>query len=104
MGLHGTHAIGYSRRFPLRVGAARSRWSDSSWRVHVILCQPKPPDPRFVKPVLRFLFQPCATNPQFPDRAIKSIQRNLLRRIRSRTPSTLRRWMLPTVERGPPIG
>jgi hypothetical protein len=102
MGTYGTHAIGYSRPIPLRVGAARSHWSGSPWRVHITLRQP--PDPPFLQPIPRFLFQPCATNPQFPDRAIKSIQRNLLRRRRSRTTSTLRRWMLPTVERGPPIG
>jgi hypothetical protein len=104
MGLYGTHAILCSQRLPLRIGAARSHWSGSSRRVHESPGQSRPPDPPSLQPIPWFLFHPCATDPQFPDRATKSIQRNLLRRRRSRTTSTLRRWMLPTVERGPPIG
>jgi hypothetical protein len=46
--------------------------------------------------------QPCAAGSRFSDRAPQSIRQNLLRRTWCWTVSSFRRWMLPTVERGPP--
>ena len=51
---------------------------------------------------LQFLHQLRATWPRVPDRAPESIRQTPLRRIWYRTASGFRRWMLPTVERGPP--
>ena len=50
----------------------------------------------------QFLHQLRATSPCVPDRAPESIRQTSLRRIWYRTASGFRRWMLPTVERGPP--
>lgn len=51
---------------------------------------------------LQFLHQLRATSSRVPDRASESIRQTPLRRIWCRTASGFRRWMLPTVERGPP--
>jgi len=105
MGLSEFHSIGCSMPMPLRVGSARSHWSNVPWRAHAAFPRvSKPADSSSLQQLPRFLFQTCAISPHFPDRALKSIQRNFVRRRCSWTTSTLRRWMLPTVERGPPIG
>jgi hypothetical protein len=107
MGFYGIHAANaYCRLRPLNVNAAWSGWSVASWRMLMTIPSPSaPPDlPSLTQPAPRFSFQSRAIDPHFPDRAIKSIQRNLLSSRRSRSTSALRRWMLPTVERGPPIG
>jgi hypothetical protein len=105
MGFYGIHARAYCRLTRLGIGAPRSRWLTASWRVLMtFLRQSNPPLSPSLQPARTFLFQPCAINPHSPGRATKSIQRNLLRRRHSRLASGLRRWMLPTVERGPPIG
>jgi len=51
---------------------------------------------------LPFLHQLRATSLRAPDRAPESIRQTPLRRIWYRTASVFRRWMPPTVERGPP--
>ena len=51
---------------------------------------------------LHFLHQLRATSPHVPDRAPESIRLTPLRRIWCRAATGFRRWMLPTVERGPP--
>jgi hypothetical protein len=51
---------------------------------------------------LQFLHQLRATGPRVPDRATESIRQTPLRLIWCRAASVFRRWMLPTVERGPP--
>ena len=89
---------------PLRMGAARCGWPEVLWRRHssskhqrqslVNTC-------RFPAP--RPLFQSRATSLRSPERASQSIQRASLARSRFSTASALRRWMLPTLERGPPV-
>ena len=51
---------------------------------------------------LHFLHQLRATSPCVPDRAPESIRLIPPRRIWCRAATVFRRWMLPTVERGPP--
>ena len=50
----------------------------------------------------QFFYQLCATDSRLSDRAPESIRQNLLRRTWGRIATAFRRWMLPTVERGPP--
>jgi hypothetical protein len=59
---------------------------------------------RFASPyqTFRFSSQSCAINLPLSDRANQSIQRVSLARTCFSAASALRRWMLPTVERGPP--
>ena len=86
--------------------AARHWWSHQFWRRCAlqqghILNSPTLPDfarriPSQILPQLR------AVTVESPNRAAHCIQRPPLSRTRSRTPTTLRRWMLPIVERGPP--
>ena len=88
---------------PLCRATMHNRWLDVRWRGPTpSLRQSKPPDSASLHKTNRFLFQPRAINPHSPDRAIQSIQRALLRRRPSSSTSAPRRWMLPTVERGPP--
>jgi hypothetical protein len=89
---------------PLRVKAAGSRWPVVLWRRSFqYIQQVDPTDNPSRLTVSRPLFQSRATSNHSADRASESIQRAALRRRHSRTASTLRRWMLPTVERGPPV-
>jgi hypothetical protein len=105
MGLSAFHAVGDSMPPSLCEGIPRSSWSHVPWRDPVATVSlPQPADILSLQQIPRFLFQSCAITRHVPDRATKSIQRNSLRRRCSWTTSMLRRWMLPTVERGPPIG
>jgi hypothetical protein len=91
---------------PGHVGSAnRNRWPEVPWR--------RCTSPACPSQILRspYLFPaspssspspPRATSRHTPDRASESIQRTSLTRT-SGTTSILRRWMLPTVERGPPV-
>ncbi len=83
-------------------GVARERlWPDPLWWRIASRQQLSPSYPS-LSFRLQFLHQLRATSPRVPDRAPESIQQTPLRRIWYRTASVFRRWMLPTVERGPP--
>ena len=89
---------------PLRMSAARCRWSEVLWRRHTS-CSHQRKDlvvtSRFPTPQPHF--QSRATSLRSPDRASQSIQRASLSRSRFSAATELHRWMLPTVERGPPV-
>jgi hypothetical protein len=105
MGLSAFHAVGDSMPLSLCVGIPQSSRSHVPWRDPIsVLTLTNLADVFSLQQISRFLFQSCAIDPHFADRATKSIQWNSLRRRCSWTTSLLRRWMLPTVERGPPIG
>ncbi len=88
-----------------RAIAKRSRWPEVPWwggawyRYHDQRnTSDNPSRPSTLRP-----FSPTrAIDHLFPDRASESIQRISLMGKGSRTGTALRRWMLPTVERGPP--
>jgi hypothetical protein len=104
MGSFPLAAIMSSMLNPLRNCVARSRWPEVLWRrspSSLHWCSSFDDPPRLLTP--RPLFHFRATKLHSPDRASQSIQQALLARRRSRTASMLRRWMLPTVERGPPV-
>ena len=86
--------------------AARHWWSHQFWRLYTCGLQPgtiPPPLPDFTRRTTsKSLHQFRAVTVGSVNRAAQSIQRTPLSRTRSRTPTTLRRWMLPIVERGPP--
>jgi hypothetical protein len=94
-------------RRPRRNGA-RHWWPYQFWGRYASTFQPGsilnlpslPDSTRLTTP--RNLHQLRAVTADLPHRAAKCIQRAPLSRTRSRTPTTLRRWMLPIVERGPP--
>jgi hypothetical protein len=78
-------------------------WPNVLWRN-----SPATPSCRPLRSLSRFpshhsRFQLRAATRRFPGRALKSIQRTLLKDCRFPVASTSRRWMLPTVERGPPV-
>jgi hypothetical protein len=88
--------------------AARHWWPYQFWGRYASILQqgsllnlPSLPDSTRLT-TSRNLHQPRAATADLPNRAAKCIQRPPLSRNRSRTPTTLRRWMLPIVERGPP--
>lgn len=54
-------------------------------------------------PAYQTPYQLRATIRRSPGRALRSIQRASLDGRRSQAASAARRWMLPTVERGPPV-
>jgi hypothetical protein len=54
-------------------------------------------------PASQSRYQLRAANRRSPGRALKSIQRASLSGRRVPAASASRRWMLPTVERGPPV-
>jgi hypothetical protein len=88
---------------PLPATIARSVWPDVPWRQPMTpLRDYTPSELSLLSPTNRSLFHLCAITQHVPDRATKSILRSLLRRSYSSAVGTLRRWMLPTVERGPP--
>jgi hypothetical protein len=88
---------------PLPAAIALSSWPDVRWRQAMTRQHDHTPaELSLLLPTNRSLFQPCAIPQYAPDRATESIQRGLLRRSYSSAVGTLRRWMLPTVERGPP--
>lgn len=88
---------------PLRISAARSRWPEVLWRrysTHIQECS------SFDLPLRLTISRPpfpSRATTDSADRASESIQRIVLGRRRSSTANVLRRWMLPTVERGPPV-
>jgi hypothetical protein len=89
---------------PLRIGAARSRWPEVLWRrysSHTQECDSSYLPLRLT--TSRPPFPATRANTDSGDRATESIQRTALARRRSTTTRVLRRWMLPTVERGPPV-
>jgi hypothetical protein len=90
---------------PLRASGMRSRWPEIPWRGcawYTYQHQSKTSDDPFRPSSLRPLSPARAINSLSFDRAYQSIQRTSLTRRQSRTGTALRRWMLPTVERGPP--
>ncbi len=94
---------------PPGVGAARSRWPEVLWRrcalaKHSCTSVYTPPlsDPSGVD-TSRPLFHSREIARQRSDLGPRCIQQASLSRNRVRTPSALRREMLPRVERGPPI-
>jgi hypothetical protein len=92
-----------SSMHPLRISAARSRWPEVLWRrysSHIQECCSSNLPLRLT--ISRPSPSPRATTDS-ADRASESIRRTALERRRSRTASALHRWMLPTVERGPPV-
>jgi hypothetical protein len=104
MGLFPLAAIMSSMLNPLRNCVARGRWPQVLWRrcpSSLHWCSTLDDPPRLPTP--RPLFHFRATQLHSPDRASQSIQQALLARRRARTASLLCRWMLPTVERGPPV-
>jgi hypothetical protein len=105
MGLFPFATSTWSMLNPPRAGAKRSRWPEIPWRLRA--WQPhsyqiSPSDNPSRPTPLRPLSQARAIAHLFADRASESIQRISLVRKRSRTGTTVRRWMPPTVERGPP--
>jgi hypothetical protein len=103
MGLFPLAATISSMLNPLRAIATRSRWPEAPWRPSDSYMHQRtlPHGPsRSAAP--RSLFQSRAITSQSLHRASQSIQRDSFRRKCSQAGTTLRRWMLPTVERGPP--
>ena len=91
---------------PYRDAARHWWWSHQFWRRYVCGLQqgtipPSLPDPTR-RTTSKSLHQLRAVTVESVNRAAQCIQRTPLSRTRSRTPTTLRRWMLPIVERGPP--
>jgi hypothetical protein len=103
MGLFPFAATISSMLNPLRAMVTRSRWPEVPWRPGYSYedLRRSPTNPPRAIPS-RLLTQARAIESSVPDRASESIQRSSLSRRHSRTGSALRRWMLPTVERGPP--
>ena len=88
----------------LRMSAVRSRWPEVLWPRYFQYFRPcvsSDTPPRFSPS--RTQNQHRATNGHLAARAFESIRRNALERRHSSTASVLRRWMPPTVERGPPV-
>ena len=88
---------------PLRIGAARSYWPAVLWRRCSAYTQQNhsselPSRLTTLKPS-----SPSRATTDTVQRASESIQRTALERTCGSTASVLRRWMLPTVERGPPV-
>ena len=93
----------HSTLHPLPAAIVRSLWPGVPWRQPMTPQHDHTPaDLSLLLPTNRFLYQSCAIAQHAPDRATESIQRGPLRRSYSSAVATLRRWMLPTVERGPP--
>lgn len=89
---------------PLRMGAARCGWPEVLWRRHSSSRHQRQSLVNTCPfPAPRLLFQSRATSLRSPERGSQSIQRASLARSRFSTASALRRWMLPTLERGPPV-
>src|SRR5215207_5775970 len=89
---------------PRHAGPVRSRWPEVLWR----RCSRSrvPHQSLYGSSLLsppHFQSQPRATSARSPDRAPPIIQRPPLSRRSSGAASAFRRWLLPTVERGPPI-
>jgi hypothetical protein len=104
MGLFPLAATMSSILNPLRQYVARGRWPEVLWRRRASSmhqCSPIDNSPQLV--ATWPLPQSRATTIHLSDRAPLSIQRAALTDRRSRIAAALRRWMLPTVERGPPV-
>jgi hypothetical protein len=93
---------------PPRWRMAREWWRNLFWRPPTTIVQPNltqyavPPDPsRLLCSESHSQFRAIPQQPR--DRASQCIQRAPLSRRSTRIATTLRRWMLPIVERGPPV-
>ena len=93
---------------PYRTRLGRYWWPTLPWRSSALYTQQYALNTlsasnSFRSTAPRFSSQSRATSRRSADRASEGIQRAPLSRIRFSPEITLRRWMLPTVERGPPF-
>jgi hypothetical protein len=88
---------------PLRMSAARSRWPEFLWRRYSSYIQECCSSNLPLRLTTSRPYQSPRATTESADRASESIRLTALERRRSRTASALHRWMLPTVERGPPV-
>jgi hypothetical protein len=86
----------------LLTGGTPNRWRHVAWWRASVMHQRQSQNPASLLPLSQSLFPIRATNLHTRDRASQSIQRTWL--ARKHSTSTFHRWMLPTVERGPPVG
>jgi hypothetical protein len=78
-------------------------WSNALWQWRPSLHPPRSPRHLSRFPAYPSHYQLRAAIRRSAGRALKSIPRTLLNGRRSSAPSASHRWMLPTVERGPPV-
>ena len=87
---------------PPCAAGARNEWPSVLWRRNSWFMLPRQSFPH-LSPASPSHFQLRVARVRSPGRALESIRRACLARRRTRTASTYRWWMLPTVERGPPV-
>ena len=79
-------------------------WPNALWHRSFRIQPRRSSRPHPGSPAYQSLYQQLrAASRRSPGRALRSIQRASLDGSRSPAASARRRWMLPTVERGPPV-